>query len=154
MSNHASTEWFLKADDCLAEARRLHEGGFQAGACSRAFYAMFFAAKAGLKHGMIEGYVNVGMPTGPDETLKAFKEHFVSVRKVDTSVLRDYRTVLALKDRADNSTYQIVLVQAEDAIHAANRFTMLVRAAIAPRPKIVGPTPEEVALVLGASPRR
>lgn len=55
MSLHASTEWFAKADECLAEAKRLHEGGFHAGACSRAFQAMMFAAKAGLKHGMIEG---------------------------------------------------------------------------------------------------
>jgi hypothetical protein len=63
MPAHASTHWFAKADECLAEARRLHEGGFHAGACSRAINAMMFAAKAGLKHGMIEGYVHVAMPT-------------------------------------------------------------------------------------------
>lgn len=154
MSMHASTEWFAKADECLAEAKRLHEGGFQAGACSRAFYSMMFAAKAGLKHGMIEGYVSVAMPDSADETFKAFKEHFVTMRKLDVSVLREFKNVWVLRDRADNSTYQIVLTQAEDVIHAAARFTHLVREATAPRPKVTGPTPEEVAAVLSAGLRR
>lgn len=147
---HASTEWFLKADECLAEAKRLHEGGFHAGACSRAFHAMVFAAKAGLKHGMIEGYVNVKMPSDPTDTYKVFKEEFAVTRKLDTLLLRDYQTVHGLKDRADNSTGQILLIHAEDAIHAASRFTLLVRNATAPRPRVHETSPEEVAKTLSA----
>jgi uncharacterized protein (UPF0332 family) len=153
MSMHASKHWFAKAFECLAEAKRLHEGGFHAGACSRAFYAMMFAAKAGLKHDMIDGHVHVSMSNEPGETFKNFKEQFVIPRKLDASLLRDYRTVQGLKDRADNSTGQVLLIQAEDAIHAASRFTFLVQTATAPRPNIVGPTPEEVSKVLSV-PRR
>jgi len=153
MSMHASAEWFARADECLAEARRLHEGGFHAGACSRALYAMMFAAKAGLKHGIIEGYVHVSMPNDPAETYKVFRDEFAMPRKLDASLLRDYRTVQGLKDRADNSTGQILLIQAEDALHAAARFTLHLKTATAPRPRVDGPTPEEVALALSV-PRR
>lgn len=46
----------------------------------------------------------------PNETLKVFKEEFATTRKLDASLLRDYRTVQALGDRADNSTSQILLI--------------------------------------------
>jgi hypothetical protein len=114
---------------------------------------MMFAAKAGLKHGMIEGYVHVAMPNDPSDTYKVFKEEFAIYRKLDASLLRDYRSVQALRDRADNSTGQVLLIQAEDAIHAASRFTLLIRNATAPRPSVVGPTPDEVAKILSV-PRR
>ncbi len=117
-----SDEIMRKAERALASAKLLSAGGDADGACNRAYYAIFDAARAALQNKGIEiGKTHSGVIT-------SFSQHFVLNGPVPKEIGRLFKQAEARRYVADYENEPITLVDAEKMIEDAELFLSTVRA--------------------------
>lgn len=116
-----------RADTCLREARHLQQAELPYGAASRAYYAVFHAARALL--------VSLGLePTSHRGVVSLLGEHFVRPGRLDPELARLVSRMHADRHDADYFV-QAVFTSAEGAgaLTDAERFLEAARQLLAPR---------------------
>jgi len=110
-----------QARQAARSARTLLSSGDPDGAVNRAYYAMFYAAQAALEHRGIE------VTSSKHGTLVGrFGEHLVKPGLLPRSLGSSLNDMLALRHKADYSTYGVPPVDAERAATEAETFVKAV----------------------------
>ena len=108
--------WLELAEDKLKHARRIFEIGLYDDAVSRAYYAMFYAAKAAL---LSEG---VDLRRHSSSVAK-FRELFVVTGRVDTEYLRYLGRAQSARERSDYAPFALLGKEgAEEILDTASAF--------------------------------
>ena len=108
--------WLDMAEDKLDHARRIFEIGLYDDAISRAYYAMFYAAKAAL---LSEG---VDLRKHSSSVTK-FRELFVVTGRVDAEYLRYLGRAQSARERSDYAPFVPPSKEgAEEILQAASAF--------------------------------
>lgn len=115
-----------KAHRALASAKLLLDSGDVDGACNRAYYAMFDAARAALL--TIEAPVPAEVARTHSGLVAAFSLHFVKPGKVAIEHGRSLNKVEDLRLIADYRGDPVTLENAEWALEQANNFLATVQA--------------------------
>ena len=118
-------ELMAKANRALASAKLLLDGGDVDGACNRAYYAMFDAARAALL------FVQAPVPTELARThsglITAFSLHLVKAGLVAVDHGRSLNKVEDLRLIADYKGDPVTLENAAWALEQAEKFLAVVR---------------------------
>ncbi len=119
-------ELMAKADRALASAKLLLDSGDVDGACNRAYYAMFNAARAALLS------INAPVPAEVARThsglIAAFSLHLVKTGKVAIEHGRSLNKVEDLRLIADYRGDPVTLENAAWALEQANSFLVAMQA--------------------------
>lgn len=119
-------ELMAKADRALASAKLLLDSGDVDGACNRAYYAMFDAARAALLS------INAPVPAEVARThsglIAAFSLHLVKTGKVAIEHGRSLNKVEDLRLIADYRGDPVTLENAAWALEQANSFLVAMQA--------------------------
>ncbi|MGA4553178.1 HEPN domain-containing protein [Methylorubrum aminovorans] len=119
-----------KAERALKAARLLSEVGDTEGACSRAYYAMFDAARASLKAtGHLSEEMNIKTHAG---VIAAFGRELVLTGQVDAAFGRAFNRLQDIRVRADYMAGAPSTEEAEWALTQAEAFVMAMRARLFP----------------------
>lgn len=120
MSANEST-LIAKADRALKSARLLRDRGDTDGACDRAYYAMFDAARAALLN------VSADLPKTHSGTATLFGQHLVKPGLLPDHLGRDLNRVEELRNIADYMLEVVGVAHTDDAIAKADVFVESVR---------------------------
>jgi uncharacterized protein (UPF0332 family) len=105
-----------RAEVCLREAEKLHDAELPFGAASRAYYAVFHAARALLFSVGVEARTHQG-------TVSLLGEHFVKVGKLSSEMGRLLSRMQRDREDADYGTGAVFTdVESEKLIADARRF--------------------------------
>ena len=116
-----------KADRALQSARVLLDGGDTDGACNRAYYAMFDAARAALLAS--KAPVEAEITRTHSGLITAFSLHFVKPGRIAVEHGRALNKVEDLRLIADYKGDQVSTNNAAWAIEQASRFVAAIRSA-------------------------
>ena len=114
------TELMDKADRTIASAKLLLDAGDVDGACNRAYYAMFDAARAAL--------ILSGAPVDPtvikshSGLISAFSLHLVKIGRVTTDLGKALNKVAEIRLIADYTGDEVTAERAEWAVAQAATF--------------------------------
>lgn len=120
----------LKADRACASARVLLDIGDVDGACNRAYYAMFDAARAAL--------LASGAPVAPDigrthgGLISAFSNHLVKNGPVPKDMGRLLNRAQEIRQVADYKGDSVEITDAQEMVAQAETFIAALRAAFPP----------------------
>ena len=116
-----------KADRALQSARVLFDGGDIDGACNRAYYAMFDAARAALLAG--KAPVQAEIARTHSGLITAFSLHFVKSGRIPVEHGRALNKVEDLRLIADYKGDQVSTETAAWAVEQASHFVAAIRSA-------------------------
>lgn len=106
-----------KAKEKLDAAKDLLDDGHYADALSRAYYSMFFAARALLSTKNLYPRTHRGL-------ISKIAEEFVKTGKLSQTLFRDFASTQEEREKADYGIMSDILKDdAEEAITAAEKFT-------------------------------
>lgn len=115
----------LRAERAAASADVLLKAGDTTGACNRAYYAMFDAARAALvASGSIANIDNVNTHQG---VIGMFGKHLVATGRVDRQWGRALNNAEAIRIAADYTFKDVDADEAQFAVGRANEFVCMVR---------------------------
>ncbi len=109
-----------KSDRALSSAQLLFSAGDYEGACNRAYYAMFDAAKAALLHVQPDNDLSVAKTH--NGLIAAFGLQVVKVGLVDVSLGRNLNRGQTLRQVADYTGEPLTLSDVEQLMKDANDF--------------------------------
>ena len=109
-----------KSDRALASAQLLFSAGDYEGACNRAYYAMFDAAKAALIHAQSDDDLSVAKTH--NGLIAAFGLQVVKAGLVDVSLGRNLNRGQTLRQVADYTGDPLTLSDVEQLMKDANNF--------------------------------
>ena len=115
-----------KAERALESARLLRARGDTDGACDRAYYAMFDAARAALLR------VGDDLPKTHSGTATLFGQHLVKPGLLPDHLGRDLNRVEELRNIADYTVDKVDIAHTDDAIAKADVFLKTVRTYLYP----------------------
>lgn len=116
MNNEQKTSLFAKADRAARSARALLDINDTDGACDRAYYAMFDAARAALLH------VGADLPRTHSGTATLFIQQLVKPGLLPKHLGRDLNRVEDLRNIADYLLQSVDDENAKDAVSRAEAF--------------------------------
>ena len=130
----------LKAETGVKSAQMLLEAGDTDGACSRAYYAMFDAARAAL------AWAGIAPERGAFRThhglTAAFAQHMVKPGLFPAEPGRAIQRAQAVRLIADYDASPVPAAEAAETVRAAQRFVETAAALVAqPYPPPVAPSP-------------
>lgn len=114
-----------KSDRALASAQLLFSAGDYEGACNRAYYAMFDAAKAALLHAQPDDDLSVAKTH--NGLIAAFGLQVVKAGLVDVSLGRNLNRGQTLRQVADYTGDPLTLSDVEQLMRDANNFFSTVK---------------------------
>ncbi|MEX3958894.1 HEPN domain-containing protein [Trinickia sp. EG282A] len=115
----------LRAERAAESADMLLKAGDTTGACNRAYYAMFDAARAALvASGSITDIDNVSTHQG---VIGMFGKHLVAAGKIDRQWGRAFNNAEAICIAADYTFKDVDADEAKFTVERANEFVQLVR---------------------------
>jgi len=120
-----------KAKRAIASAQLLYESGDVDGACNRAYYAMFDAAKAALLKSLPDFDLAVGKTHSG--LISAFGLHLVKTGKVPAEFGRAFNRAHDIRQVADYTGDLIELSQVEILIKQASDFVQWIDLEIVPK---------------------
>ncbi|MEH3119081.1 MAG: HEPN domain-containing protein [Methylorubrum populi] len=124
MTNALALAFIGKAERALQAARLLGAGDTE-GACSRAYYAMFDAARASL---MVTGHLREGMNVKTHAgVIAAFGQALVQTGQVDAAFGRAFNRLQDVRIRADYMAGAPSVEEAEWALTQAEAFVVTMR---------------------------
>lgn len=109
-----------KSDRALASAQLLFSAGDYEGACNRAYYAMFDAAKAALLH--VQPDDDLSVAKTHNGLIAAFGLQVVKAGLVDVSLGRNLNRGQTLRQVADYTGDPLTLSDVEQLMKDANNF--------------------------------
>lgn len=109
-----------KSDRALASAQLLFSAGDYEGACNRAYYAMFDAAKAALLH--LQPDDDLSVAKTHNGLIAAFGLQVVKAGLVDVSLGRNLNRGQTLRQVADYTGDPLTLSDVEQLMKDANNF--------------------------------
>ena len=120
-----------KAETAIASAIALLALGDVDGACNRAYYAMFDAARAAL----LATNGSVRSDTGKTHrgTLNAFSEHFVKTGRITKELGRLLKHAETFRYVADYEGGSVELVDARELVLQAEHFVATLRTIVTPQ---------------------
>ncbi|NCN98371.1 MAG: HEPN domain-containing protein [Rhodoferax sp.] len=120
-----------KAETATASANALLALGDVDGACNRAYYAMFDAARAAL----LATNGSVRSDTGKTHrgTLNAFSEHFVKTGRITKELGRLLKHAETFRYVADYEGGSVELVDARELVLQAEHFVATLRTIVTPQ---------------------
>lgn len=113
-----------KAGRALASARILLESGDVDGACNRAYYAMFDAARSALLSSQPEGAQNARTHSG---LIGAFSLHLVKSGRVPVDLGKALNRVAEIRFVADYTENEVEPAKARWAVEQAESFVAEIR---------------------------
>ncbi|MBO4121282.1 HEPN domain-containing protein [Cupriavidus gilardii] len=116
-----------KADRARASARALLDLGDVDGACNRAYYAMFDAAKAALLASGAAVRADIGKTHSG--LIKAFGDHLIKQGPIPKEMGRLLKRAEEVRLVADYKNDSVELVDAEEIVRQAEVFVAAMRAA-------------------------
>jgi len=114
-----------KAETAIASANALLALGDVDGACNRAYYAMFDAARAALLAS--DGSERPDMGKTHRGTLNAFSEHFVKTGRITKELGRHLKHAETFRYVADYEGGSVDLVDATELVLHAEKFVATLR---------------------------
>ena len=132
MSDSLTAEALMaKAETATASANALLALGDVDGACNRAYYAMFDAARAAL----LATNGSVRSDTGKTHrgTLNAFSEHFVKTGRITKELGRLLKHAETFRYVADYEGGSVELVDARELVLHAEHFVATLRTIVTPQ---------------------
>jgi uncharacterized protein (UPF0332 family) len=110
-----------KAEECLAEAKTLHAAGFPSGTTSRAYFAVFHAARALLYTLGLE-------PRSQAGTIELLGQHFVLTGRFPSSLGRLVSHMQKDREDSDYVTSAVfTAMEGEEAVRNADHFLEVAR---------------------------
>jgi uncharacterized protein (UPF0332 family) len=126
-AGHAPEPYRERVDRALRSARVLLADGDAAGACNRAYYAMFDAVQAVLRIG---GIVEHGSgPKTHNGLITLFSRELVQTGRLDIALGKSLNTVQQVRLQGDYATGALRVEDAALAIEDAEAFVRALRAA-------------------------
>jgi len=119
-----------KAETAIASANALLALGDVDGACNRAYYAMFDAARAALLAS--DGSERPDMGKTHRGTLNAFSEHFVKNGRITKELGRHLKHAETFRYVADYEGGSVELVDATELVLHAEKFVATLRMMVKP----------------------
>jgi uncharacterized protein (UPF0332 family) len=116
-----------KAERALASARLLLDAGDVDGACNRAYYAMFDAARARL---LASGFADVETIKTHSGLITAFSLHLVKAGAVSIDLGKSLNRIADIRLIADYTADEVSQLDAADAVSQAVVFVETMRKAI------------------------
>lgn len=131
MSDSLTVEALMaKAETATASANALLALGDVDGACNRAYYAMFDAARAALL--ATNGSVRSDIGKTHRGTLNAFSEHFVKTGRITKELGRHLKHAETFRYVADYEGGSVELVDAKELVLHAENFVATLRMMLKP----------------------
>ncbi len=125
MTDAVALAFIGKAERALKAARLLLQAGDSEGACNRAYYAMFDAARAAL---LATGHLREGMNIKTHAgVISAFGQALVQTGRVDAAFGRAFNRLQDIRVRADYMSGTPSAEEAEWALTQAEAFVATMR---------------------------
>lgn len=116
--------WIEQADQKIVVAQKLLNLGYYDDATSRAYYGMFYAAKAALLSIDIDTKTHAGV-------LNQFSQHFIKTGQIDKSFGRMLALVMQARETSDYSPeIDVSQANAEAIMEDARTFVAQVKASL------------------------
>lgn len=110
-----SSEFISQARDALREAALLLSQGLNAGAVSRAYYGVLYAARAALSEEDRHARTHRG-------TWALFREVFVETKRFDATLFAEAQTSQRVREAADYEAAEPPADEAKETVEQAARF--------------------------------